>query len=300
MANKSLYLIDSSIYIYRSWYSSSPDYLNQQGQSINALVGYTEFLFQLLSEQKPDLIACAFDGTKKKLLRNEIYPAYKANRDETPALLKPQFEMCLNFSQALGLPSFISNEYEADDIIGTLSKKHQAHANIVIVSKDKDLAQFIYKPEDAMYEASSKRWQYEDDIYNKHGVYPNQIADFLALRGDAVDNIPGLPGVGEKTAVSLMTKWGSIDGIKENIDHVANMKFRGAKKIKSVFEDNAELLTICRKLSGLYECPNLPEQPSALTWQEPDLGSLIEQFSLIGFSTFRQQRWLNLIDKTFS
>ncbi len=300
MPNKNLFLVDSSIYIYRAWYTAPPEYVNNKGESINALVGYIEFLYQLLAEQKPDYIACAFDGKQKKLLRNDLYPQYKANREETPALLKAQFPMCLDFAKALGLPSFVNNQYEADDIIGTLSKTHNKNANIVIVTKDKDLAQFIYKSEDCMYEASTKNWQYQDDIYLKHGVYPNQIKDFLALKGDRVDNIPGLPGIGDKSAQSLIAKWGSIEGIKQNLDQVANMKFRGAKKVKAIFEDNEELLSICQTLTGLYECPNLPQKTKDLVWKEPDIGSLISVFNDLGFSQFRQQRWFNLIDKTFS
>ena len=295
----SVYLIDSSIYIYRAWHTVETDIVDSQGECINALSGYSEFLFQLLTEQRPTHLVCTFDGKQNKLIRNQLYPEYKANREETPELLKVQFQRCHEFAEALGITCFVHPEYEADDLIGTFSQTLNNQGHMIIVSKDKDLAQFLIKPTDAMFEASSKSWMYHEDIYQKHGVYPDQIADFLALKGDSVDNIPGLPGIGDKTARQLINKWGNIENIFNNIHHIGKMKFRSAKKVQQTLQDHQQQLLLYRQLTGLIPCKTLPEKVSALKWQEPDLNKLLEQFRKLGFSPWRQQRWLNLIEESF-
>ena len=296
----SVYLIDSSIYIYRAWHTIEMDIVDAQGECINALSGFTEFLFQLLTEQRPTYLACTFDGKQNKLIRNQLYPQYKANREETPERLKIQFQRCYEFAKALGLACFVQAEYEADDLIGTFAQCLNKQGDIVIVSKDKDLAQFLFKQGDAIYEASSKNWMYHEDIYQKHGVYPDQIADFLALKGDSVDNIPGLPGIGDKTARKLINKWGNIDNIFNNIHHIGKMKFRGAKKAQHTLQEQQQQLLLYRQLTGLIPCNTLPKNVAAIKWQEPDLNKLLEQFKKLGFSVWRQQRWLSLIEQNFS
>ncbi len=295
----SIYLIDSSIYIYRAWHTIETDIVDPQGECINAVSGYTEFLFQLLTEQRPTHLVCIFDGKQNKLIRNQLYPEYKANREETPELLKIQFQRCYEFAEALGIACFVHPEYEADDLIGTLSRNLSDQGHIVIVSKDKDLAQFLFKQTDAMFEASGNNWMYHEDIYQKHGVYPDQIADFLALKGDSVDNIPGLPGIGDKTARQLINKWGNIENIFNNIHHIGKMKFRGAKKTQQTLQEQQQQLLLYRQLTGLIPCNTLPKKVSALKWQEPDLNKLLDQFRKLGFSPWRQQRWLNLIEESF-
>ena len=191
-----LYLVDASVFIFRAYYSVPIDLTDRDGNPVNAVHGFARFLGDLLERESPGHVAVAFDESLERSYRNEIYPAYKANREPAPPELKRQFALCRDVVRALGIAEYGSSRYEADDIIGTLAALGRREGQAVtIVSRDKDLTQLVTARDIYWDAVADVRYGY-DDIEERFGVVPERMADFLALMGDAVDNIPGVPGVG--------------------------------------------------------------------------------------------------------
>jgi len=205
------YLIDASVYIFRAYYSMPDDMVDREGNPVNALYGFSRFLGDFMEQVTPEYIAVAFDESLTTNFRTSIYPEYKANRDPAPDDLKRQFEQCRRFSRALGLMDVSDPMYEADDLIGTLVEHGRRQGRpSTVVTRDKDLAQLIAR-EDVFWDFAGRGKIGYDRVPEVFGVWPEQIADFLALAGDSVDNIPGVPGVGKKTAGALLGHFGSLD-----------------------------------------------------------------------------------------
>ena len=286
-----LYLVDSSIYIFQAWHTYHQVF-DADGQPANAAVGFTDFLFRLLQRRQPVAIVCAFDESHGKSVRHRIYPLYKANRPLVPADLKHQFALCKSFVEAAGITALASNDVEADDIIGTLCGHHRSQCGAsVIVSADKDLCQFV-GPDDAVWDYTRDTWLDARLVEKRFGVRPRQIPDLLALTGDKVDNIPGVPGVGIATAAKLLVKWGNLDVLLDNIDKVANMKFRGAKHIASVLAEHVSTVRTARQLTGLHQFALPAQLSTAIT---PDHQKLSDMFERLQFSTQRCRQWLELL-----
>ena len=237
-----LFLVDSSIFIFRSWYG--PERASAQGQLNQAFVGFSDFVYRLLTEQAPHNLVFAFDESLAQSARKEIYPAYKANRSPAPDELKRQFTWCREWLDALGISRVSSTRWEADDLIGSLANFHRRpDLPVAILTADKDLAQLI--GEDDIW------WSYLDNrildyraIMRKFGVRPDQIAAQLALAGDKVDNIPGIPDIGPKTAARLLKKYDTIDNLRRHLDEVGAMKFRYAARVqRSLIEHQDRLET---------------------------------------------------------
>ena len=227
-----VYLIDASIYIFRAYYSVPDTLTNNEGQLINALHGFAGFLAEFLEREKPRHIAVAFDESLTTSFRNEIYPDYKANRESPPEELRLQFGFCRKLVQSLGLPDFSSECYEADDLIGTLAQRMREQGfSVVILSADKDLAQLLEEG-DMLWDYARHRKHHYEGVSDWLGVSAGQVADWLALAGDSVDNIPGVPGIGAKTAAALLAEFESLQDIYEHIDAVADLKIRGAARVQ--------------------------------------------------------------------
>ena len=252
-----VYLIDASIYIFRAWYSVPDDLHNRNGEAINALHGFAGFLAGFLEQVKPQHVAVAFDDSLTSSFRNEIFPDYKANRESPPPELGRQFEFCRRLVQTLGLADFSSNRFEADDLIGTLAVRMRARGfDIVVMSADKDLAQLL-EPGDMLWDYARNRRHRHADVQQWLGVAPHQVADWLALAGDAVDNIPGVPGIGPKTAAALLAEFGSLAEIYRQIDAVAGMKLRGAARVQRLLQEHREAALLARQLTGIAIDPEL-------------------------------------------
>ena len=246
-----LYLVDASLYVFRAWHSMPDEFRDSDGWPTNAVHGFARFLLDLLERERPSHIAIAFDEALDSCFRNALYPAYKANRDPAPDELRRQFGQCKALCVALGLVVLAHREYEADDLIG--SALHAARANGhrgVIVSADKDLSQLLDGLDEQWDFARGVRWD-AAGVKARHGVHAHQIADYLALCGDAVDNIPGVPGIGAKTAVVLLAHFGSLDGLLARIEEVPYLRFRGAAQAANKLRLHREQALLCRRLSTI-------------------------------------------------
>lgn len=222
-----------------------------KGWPVNAVYGFTAFLCQLIEQHKPEYVAVAFDESLSQCFRNEIYPAYKANRESAPEELKRQFTVCRQICELMGLACYSSHRHEADDLIGSLvHKMRKQDFRSVIVSGDKDLAQLLQRGDSLLDFARDTQYGYQH-IRGRFGVKPAQMIDLLALAGDAVDNIPGVPGIGNKTAISLLERFSSLEKLYTQLDKVAGMPIRGAKRVQSLLEVHQQQAMLSQQLARI-------------------------------------------------
>jgi 5''-3'' exonuclease (including N-terminal domain of PolI) len=215
------YLIDGSGYIFRAYYALPPLTRKSDGMPTGAVSGFCNMLFKLLEDskssenlQKPTHFAVIFDSARKNF-RNEIYSDYKANRSDAPEDLIPQFDFIRKSVLAFNLPSIELLNYEADDLIATYVEQILlAGAKVTIVSSDKDLMQ-LYKTGVRIYDPMKNKFISEEDVKSKFGVKPNKVIDVQSLAGDSSDNVPGVPGIGIKTAAELINKYGTLEKLLE-------------------------------------------------------------------------------------
>lgn len=250
-AGGTLYLVDASMYVFRAWHSMPNEFHDTDGWPTNAVHGFARFLLELLDRARPQHIAIAFDEALDSCFRNAIYPAYKANRESAPEELRRQFVHCRTLCAALGLAVLAHGEYEADDLIGSAVAASRAHGfRSVIVSADKDLSQLLGDHDEQWDFAKGQRWS-AAGVPERHGVGAHQIADYLALTGDAVDNIPGVPGIGSKTAAALLGHFGSLDALLERVEEVPFLRLRGAASTAAKLRLHREQALLCRQLTTI-------------------------------------------------
>jgi len=246
-----VYLIDASIYVFRAWHTMPNEFADSDGWPTNAVQGFTRFLLELIERERPRHIAVAFDEALDSCFRNAIYPAYKANRDPAPDELRRQFAHCKAVCAALGLQVLAHTDYEADDLIGSAIVAARAHGHRgVIVSADKDLSQLLHVGDEQWDYARNQRWG-AHGVRARHGVEAHQIADYLALSGDAIDNIPGVPGIGAKTAATLLSHFGDLDSLLARVDEVAFLSFRGAKQAAAKLREHREAALLYRRVTTI-------------------------------------------------
>jgi len=246
-----LYLVDASLYVFRAWHSMPDEFHDAEGWPTNAVHGFARFLLDLLERERPRHIAVAFDEALDSCFRNRIYPAYKANREPAPAELRRQFAHCKALCAALGLPVLAHSDYEADDLIGSALHAMRPHGfRGVIVSADKDLSQLLTAIDEQWDFARGHRWGLSG-VKARHGVEASQMADYLALCGDAIDNIPGISGIGCKTAAVLISHFGSLDTLLARIDEVPFLRLRGAAGIALRLREQREHALLWRELTTI-------------------------------------------------
>jgi len=256
-----VHLIDGSLYVFRAWHSMPDEFTDVDGHPVNAVHGFTRFLCELLERVQPPHIAVAFDASLTTSFRNAIYPPYKANRELPPPDLEHQFVLCREVTEALGIVVLIDHSYEADDLIGSSLWSLRGHGfRSVIVSADKDFGQLLGEHDEQWDYARGLRWG-PAGVHEKLGVHPHQVADYLALCGDAVDNIPGVPGVGAKTAAALLTHFGSLDSLLERVDEVAFLRLRGAASCAKKLREHAADALLYRQLTRI--ALDAPVSPAA-------------------------------------
>ncbi|MDE0158526.1 MAG: DNA polymerase I [Candidatus Dadabacteria bacterium] len=241
MSQHPLYLIDGSSYIFRAYYGVRADLSTSDGFPTNAVYGFATMLLKFLREYEPRYLGMVFDS-RGEVFRNEIYPEYKANRDEAPESLQLQFSKIFELVRAFSIPMLAMEGYEADDIIGTIARA-QGTSKVVLVTGDKDFCQLVSENV-TLVDTMRERVTGVQEVHQKYGIEPGQMIDFFALVGDKVDNIPGVAGVGEKTASALISKYGNLDGVYRNLEE---LRPSVAKRLRE-HKDNAylsrELVTI--------------------------------------------------------
>jgi DNA polymerase-1 len=252
-------LVDASLYVFRAWHSMPEDFRDADGEPAHAVHGFARFVLELLERHRPARLAFAFDLALDSCFRNEIYPAYKANREPAPDSLKRQFAHCMAFCRALGFVTLADARYEADDLIGSAARQARAAGMaVLIVSADKDLSQLLDTGDAQWDYGRNERWGC-DGVKARYGVHAHQIADYLGLTGDAIDNIPGVPGIGAKTAATLLGHFGSLDALLEKLAEVPFLRLRGGAQHAQRLHEHRELALLSRRLATIDCAAPLPD-----------------------------------------
>ena len=286
IAENPFILVDGSSYLYRA-YHAFPPLTNSKGEPTGAMYGVLNMLRSLIIQYKPSHVAVVFDA-KGKTFRDELYEEYKSNRPPMPDDLREQIEPLHEMVQAMGLPLLSITGVEADDVIGTLALKAAAEGkNVLISTGDKDMAQLV-TPNVTLINTMTNVILGPDEVKEKYGVPPELIIDFLALMGDSSDNIPGVPGVGEKTALGLLQGIGSLNQIYQQLDTIATLGFRGAKTLGAKMADHEEIAMLSYKLATIKTDVELDKTFDDLTVNEPNLDKLLEMFTRYEF-----KRWIS-------
>ena len=273
-----LYLIDGSSYIFRAFYGIRQFLSNSKGLPTNALYGFTTMLSKVVRDEQPDYLAVVFDS-KAKTFRHEMYPDYKANRDTPPEELAQQFPYFEPLVAAFNMVSMRQDGYEADDIIGTLAKMgEQAGMAVTIVSGDKDMMQLISPNVHMLDTMKDKRFE-KPEVIDKFGVPPDKVIEVMGLMGDSSDNIPGVKGVGPKTATELIQKYGSIEKLYKNIDKIEK------EKLKEKLETDKDNALLSRRLVTIDTEMKLDCQVEDLKMKEPDTDKLRAMFTELDFKS---------------
>ena len=278
-----IYLVDASIYIFRAWFSLPDTLTGVDGRPVNAVYGFLRFITEFVEKTAPSHIVFAFDSSLTGSFRTEIFADYKANRESPPEELKQQFEICSSLVSALGFAGLVDQRYEADDLIATVARnvRNQGYRSVV-VSADKDLTQVI--------EGADSWWSYPkhdqldpEGVRQRFGVWPHQISDYLALVGDGVDNIPGVPGIGPKSATRLLRLYPHLEEIYDNLSQVPQLAIRGANRIAASLKEYNEQVFTARKLTTLVD-------------EVPSVGGA-EDFQIQGADWRELERLIKLIDR---
>jgi len=287
-----VHLIDASLYVFRAWHSMPDEFHDLEGWPVNAVQGFARFLLDILERQRPERIAVAFDESLESNFRNALYPAYKANREPAPEELKRQFAHCQALCRALGLAVLSDGRYEADDLIGAslVRVREAGHAGLII-SADKDLSQLLAGDDQQWDFARDQRWGV-DGVKARYGVHAHQVADYLGLTGDAIDNIPGVPGIGPKTAATLLGHFGSLDQIYERLDEVPFLRMRGAAQHAQRLREHGEIALLSRRLATIATDAPLPADLGLCERRDPDKSALEAICDQLRFGPLSRRRLL--------
>ena len=289
-----LILVDGSSYLYRAFHALPP-LTNSKGKPTGAAKGVINMMRRLQKDYPQSVIAVIFDA-KGKTFRDELYSEYKANRPPMPDELRLQIEPIHNIIKAMGMPLLRIEGVEADDVIGTLAVQATEQQQPVIISTgDKDIAQLVNQ-HISLVNTMTDTVLDSEGVLAKFGIPPELIIDYLALLGDKSDNIPGVPGVGEKTALALLQGLGGLDSIYKSLDKVADLSFRGSKTMADKLQEHRELAYLSYQLATIKTDVEMELSVSQLSNQAPDESELLALFKDLEFKT-----WINeLTDKNDS
>lgn len=275
--NETLYLVDASGFIFRAFHALPP-LTDPKGTPVGAVVGFTNMLIRLLKDLNAHHVGVIFDAARRNF-RNDIYPAYKANRDETPPDLIPQFPLIREATRAFGFEPLEVDGYEADDLIAAYAREGRAQGyEVVIVSSDKDLMQLI-RDGVSMYDPLKQKTLGAPEVMEKFGVTPDKVIEVQALIGDPTDNVPGVRGIGPKTAAELITEYGDLETLLSRLDDIKQPKRR------ETLVENAELARLSKKLVTLDAGAPLPKPLGALGAGAPASPELITFLQTHGFKS---------------
>ncbi|MTD37484.1 DNA polymerase I [Erwinia sp. CPCC 100877] len=294
IAENPLILVDGSSYLYRA-YHAFPPLTNSAGEPTGAMYGVLNMLRSLLLQYQPSHAAVVFDA-KGKTFRDELFENYKSHRPPMPDDLRAQIEPLHNMVKAMGLPLLVVAGVEADDVIGTLAREAESAGRHVLISTgDKDMAQLV-TPSITLINTMTNTVLGPDEVCEKYGVPPELIIDFLALMGDSSDNIPGVPGVGQKTAQALLQGLGGLDVLYNNLDKIAELSFRGAKTMGAKLAQNQEMARLSYQLATIKTDVPLELTCDELEVKAPETDSLLAQFEKYDFKRWTADvaagRWL--------
>ena len=289
-----VHLIDAPVYVFRA-YHSLPPMAAKDGTPTHAAYGFANSLIKYLTDFGPTHAALAFDFSDQSF-RNEQFPDYKAQRGQTPDDLAPQFEICAEVAQALGVPVFEREGYEADDVIATLAEQlASAGADVAIVTSDKDLAQLVREDGRVeLFDLARNARLSAGAVREKFGVDPGQIPDWLALVGDAVDNLPGVPGVGPKGAAAALRAFGRIEAVPADPARWQGVPVRGAGRLAALVEAHREQALRTRGLATLVrDVPGVRAGLADLSWRGADRGRIQRLFARLGWGRIAERipRW---------
>ena len=333
-----LYLVDASIYIFQAWFSPHYEVLSKDGRDLSAFFGFAQFLNRFLRQTRPRSIAIAFDESLFCGFRHTLYPAYKANRELPDEELARQLHACAALAPLMGVAAWGSKVYEADDIIGTLASMGAATVGsdtlesdivgagpapvgagpalvgagpareptlrqrpICIVSRDKDLAQLLHSDADHLWDYTGNTRRYRKDIQRQYGIRPEQIPDYLGLVGDAVDSIPGVPGIGPVAATSLLQHFESIPLLYENLQDVGSLRYRGASKGADLLRRHEAQARLSRTLATIVNDVDDPSEGFSqasitdLQWQRPDVEGVAALLEQMAVEELARERFLTLL-----
>lgn len=311
-----VYLVDASIYIFQAWFSPHYEVLSKDGRDLSAFFGFAQFLNRFLRHTRPRSIAIAFDESLFCGFRHTLYPAYKANRELPDEELGRQLEACAALAPLMGVAAWGSKVYEADDIIGTLASTVSASTGaglarelsqtpgkrpVCIVSRDKDLAQLLRSDEDHLWDYTGNTRRYRADIHRQYGIRAEQIPDYLGLVGDAVDSIPGVPGIGPVAATSLLQHFESIELLYENLQDVGNLRYRGASKGADLLRRHEAQARLSRTLATIVDDVDDPSEGFSqavvtdLQWQSPNVDGVAALLESMAVEDLARERFLALL-----
>ncbi|AOM42927.1 DNA polymerase I [Xenorhabdus hominickii] len=286
IADNPLILVDGSSYLYRA-YHAFPPLTNSAGEPTGAMYGVLNMLRSLIMQYKPSHVAVVFDA-KGKTFRDELFAEYKSHRPPMPDDLRAQIEPLHKMVKAMGLPILVVGGVEADDVIGTLALQAEKEGRAVLISTgDKDMAQLVTQ-NITLINTMTNTILGPKEVTEKYGIPPELMIDFLALMGDSSDNIPGVPGVGEKTALGLLQGIGGLNDIYARLDEIATLSFRGAKTLGGKMEQHKEVAYLSYKLATIKTDVELDKTCLGLSVVPPDAGELLALFSHYEF-----KRWIN-------
>jgi len=283
-----LYLIDASIYIFRAYFSLPESITNDQGHPANAVYGYASFLSGLFADAKPTHVAAMFDESLDSCFRNEIHPQYKSNRAPPDEDLARQLNWCKELTSLMGVKTYASNQYEADDLIGTAAKHMRPHGfTMIYVTGDKDIGQLI-SGRDRVWDFARNEYYNHQSIRERFGVKPNQLPDYLGLAGDPVDVIPGVPGVGSKTAAALIQRFGSLERLyrylqTKSLQDASSLSVRGLERIDRQLREHEQQAWMSRELATISDAAGIRPTPTTLQRSPVKQRALRDWLSRNGF-----------------
>ena len=270
-----LFLIDGSSYIYRAFYAIG-HLSNSKGLPTNAIFGFTQMLLKVLKDHQPDYLAVTFDS-KAPTFRSEVYKEYKANRPSMPEGLVPQIPYIKKITQGYRIAILEMDGYEADDLIGTVAKKVGPEVDVVIITGDKDILQLV-NDRIQVYDTMKEKKFGVEEVVQRFGVHPEQVVEVMGLAGDAIDNIPGIPGIGEKTAIQLIKAYGSVENLLTHVEEIPRTR------LKENLKTHGDLARLSRQLATIHTDVPILCQLKDFSLSPPDLRTLKEIFKELEFN----------------
>ena len=286
------YGLDASSYIFRAYFARPITFISPEGFPLNAVEGFVQTLLSLLAEVQPRYLVVAFDESLGQGFREQLYPHYKSRRALPDEALAFQLLACRRMAEVLGLSCLSDSHYEADDLLATAARAaREAKRAVTIITRDKDLAQILEADTDQLWDigtrgqAPQSRRQWE----SHYGVCCERLADYLAVCGDSVDDIPGIPGVGEKTSIQIFKKYISLEDIYNNLDDVSSLPVRGAASLAAKFAAHREEVFLYRQLTRLRDTVAVPAECAVGAYTGSDALGFSGLARELGFST----RWID-------